>query len=146
MKLFLSVSSSFFSAKAKRHYLQYQLVLHVFFFFQHERDTAILMQKVFSFIGKEQGKKVENKPNSGCCLMQKCVSTYVSTDMLKLPGLIRMKTIISVRIKSIEMKSCNITFLGEKMCLKSPIGSVMKTFPPWFATRRRFKYDPVIFA
>lgn len=70
------------------------------------------MQNIFIFIGREQGKKEEIKPSSGYYLMQQERGVHengVSTEMLKLPSLIKSGGFIfSGRIKSIEMKSCNI--------------------------------------
>lgn len=48
----------------------------------------------------------------------------VSENILKLPGFIKRGFVFSVRIKSAEIKSCNIPVLG----LKSLVESVFKTY------------------
>lgn len=63
------MSSSFFLSQGKE-VLSAVSVTTSSFFFQQERDIAILLWKVFNFVGREQGKKVEIKPNSGYYLMQ----------------------------------------------------------------------------
>lgn len=63
------MSSRFFLSRRKE-ILSAVSVTSLSPFIQQERDIAILMWKVFIFIGREQGKKVEIKENSGYYLVQ----------------------------------------------------------------------------
>lgn len=138
----------FFPQPKQRNCLQYQLPLCLLFF-QQERDTVILIWSLQSLRWRTRGKgrneiKFRLLPYEA---RRRSVSTVASTDMLKLCGIIKKG---SLHDFSKDQKHWGeivwILFLGKRLCLKSPVRSMMKTFFPQLATSKRFKYNPVIFA